>query len=496
MKRRRGRFGAQALIALLLCGCSSEDPAPTAPLCSGAGFSIPDATGNPVYVSKNAAMGGTGTAETPYASIADAMQAVGDGDVILIGGGTWTESIDTDKAISFVGCGPDATIIVPAAGEAGIQIAASGLVYLWNLTIGGATSYGVSLVGASGHFQGARVEGTLPSTDPAAGTPGGHGIQLEAAAGDAELTLIGDVEITQNAGIGILVVGGKAIVTGTFLEGNGQGGVAIVTGTFAEITGATIRKNGRFGVGLYSTGGKLDQNTIEQTFLPAGEGNGGDGIVVAAADPGAPGPVPEVEITATNRVIDSARLGLLAVTPTTMSVDASFVGNARGGLLAEGAGVQVDVGPNGLFSGNGGFGLCAVQGAVVQSAGGARFEATTARLFANPTGGLPYLVGDGISVSTGATLLLQGAEVSNNARAGLIADSPGAEFIVTGTFFEGGLDAKGETVGKYGVALQNFSGDPQALEEANSFKDIPSSVAEVTGEKVLQDQSENDAPAP
>lgn len=85
-------------------------------------------------------------------SIQDAVDAAQAGDIIFIGAGTFIESVTVDKALHFIGKGPDETIIAPPGGSAFTlagDLGSDATVSFKGLGIMGAADYGIAVNGTT-----------------------------------------------------------------------------------------------------------------------------------------------------------------------------------------------------------------------------------------------------------------------------------------------------------------------------------------------------------
>lgn len=450
---------AVAISALFTLGCGSAsdtDDAPPTPqqtaFCGGEGFAPSSAVIGPaLYVSNTTIQVGDGSPEAPFQTVAAALGAASDGDVIYLDAGTWSEPVISGKGVSVVGCGAEHTMIAPG-DSVGIGLVTELPVRVENLRVDNALGVGLQFVGGEPVMRQVLVTATRAEVS-GAGEPAkyGHGIQ---ATGGAVVRLDG-VTSAQNQGLGLLASDAAAIVTGTFLVNNDRGGAQIVTGTFqpSSFTDSIVKDNSRFGVALYGVGATLDGNTIDGTKAGPGSSltdQGGDALVVAPSGPDDVAIV-EVLITATNLIIGSQRLGILTARPAVVDLQAHVVDNQRGGFWGEGNGVTLRAGSQAELRGNGGAAVAVRAQARAELLGALLADTTHIPVTSE---GVPEEGADGLVASDGASVRVENATFDNNLRAGILGhaiDVSGDDFIVTGTFFEGG---------EFHVVLQEALGNP------------------------------------
>ncbi len=426
----------------------------------------PAASGSTKYVSSACgSSSGDGTQAAPFASPDQAAKVAKPGDTIVLAGGGYSGALTLPGGVNLLGPGAGKATLA-AGGQAGITIAGSGKTTITGIAVTGAAGVGISSTGVSLVLTDVAVSGTKPT----AKGEGGHGVQAE---GGAELVLE-SAKIQNNVGTGVLAVGvatvsivdpafkpgasdgGTAIVDPAFapasvISGNEGGGVAIVDPAFApgsndapklpvQIAATDIRKNKNFGLALFGGGASITRTAIRDTLKTA-TGDYADGVVVASSAKTKAG---ALVVDAQSAVTGNGRAGLLAATQAQVSVHGELSGNETGGAWVQGAGAVLQLGSKARLRNNGLLGAGANKGGRIEVTG-ARIEATQARKFAEPTGGLPEEVGDGIGAFNGSSLQVKGARIANNARAGVIAHQPkagvgaiGIDIDISGSDFEGG----------------------------------------------------------
>lgn len=413
----------------------------------------------------------SGDGQAPvYPSLEAAVAAAEAGTVLLLdrdvdGGATLS------KGLTLVGREDGTTVITPL-GKApwGLNVTADDTVTLRDLTVRDAAGTGVRVEGKEAVLERVKVEDTRAS-----GGAGGHGIE---AVDGATLRLV-DCTVAASEGVGVLAQDALAIIEGTFLEGNEGGAIAIIEGTFDpgdgggvsiiegtfdpgqphEVRGCTVNDNALFGVALYGTSAELEGVTVSGTKATAA-GAGGDGVLIVAPPAGSTRKA-QVSLDASTVVSGSDRAGVLVAgsSDTEAIIEGTFLkasvagtveGNGAGGVWAQGAGAELGLEEGAIVRDNDYVGAAATAGAVLRVQG-ATIEKTRALSWTPPSGAQPAgSVGDGVSVSAGAALIVEGGTLRNNARAGIVADAPSTlTFEVSDTSISGG---------DYGIALQGLTG--------------------------------------
>ncbi|MBI5609538.1 MAG: hypothetical protein HY902_11720, partial [Deltaproteobacteria bacterium] len=136
----------------------------------------PVPSGTALFVGKcGTASSADGTREAPYTSIAAAAKAATAGTTIVVGAGTWAESIELPSGVTLVGI-LGQTKLTPPAGKMGVHVAATtGSVEVRNSAISGASTAGIRSEGASLAVYGCDIGGTLASPPT---FEGGSGVVL------------------------------------------------------------------------------------------------------------------------------------------------------------------------------------------------------------------------------------------------------------------------------------------------------------------------------
>ncbi len=229
------------LLLLSAVGCNRPDgkTQPKVPDDTGGGG---DGGGEVVYEEGCITVDGEGG----YAWINDAIAVADEGSTIeLCAGDAHEEAVVVDKAVSIVGPGADAFLLVAPTNEAGVEITASGA-----------------------SLSGIAIESTRAGVEVAEAT----GVTLS------------DLDVSDAGTWGIRATDAEDLaIAGCALSGNGYGGVRVDGGS-ATITDSTITDNTAYGVLL--TGGAevaLDGNTVGGT-LSTGNEDVADGVGLRVED--------------------------------------------------------------------------------------------------------------------------------------------------------------------------------------------------------------------
>ena len=212
-----------------------------------------------LHVAAGAAAGGDGSAQKPFASLAQAVAKAGDGGTVALGKGTWIEQLQIKKPLTVIGlCAAQTRIEAPGPGAAAVLVSApaAAAVQLRGLAMGGpgpalvvtqgdvdvqdvallqAVAYGVRVEGAAAHLSLARA--SIGAVDASAGT---FGDGVSAATG--AVVHLEDVSIAQVHRFGVAAVG-KAQVQALRLQvrdvqvepASKDFGVAIAAGDGASV---------------------------------------------------------------------------------------------------------------------------------------------------------------------------------------------------------------------------------------------------------------------
>ena len=202
-----------------------------------------------------------------FATVSGALAASADGDVILIGPGSFAGGVTVATDVTIVGSGAGSTNIV--GGDPGVTVAAGASVVIRHLTITGAT--GTGLVN-----QGTLVfrHGAVSANGTGSPTPDTGGVL-----NTATLTL-DDVTVSHNDGFdtGALKNEGSAVIVGSAFDNNGAAfnAGAILNVGDVVFRGGTMSNNGSQGAGSWNMAGSM---TIVDSFLSNNSGGNNFGAI-------------------------------------------------------------------------------------------------------------------------------------------------------------------------------------------------------------------------
>ena len=452
---------------MLLATCVCAD-ACTSPACPDGTFAT--VSGTQLRVAQTCGDdSGDGSAEAPFKTISKAAAAAAAGTTIVVGAGTYPETVKLRAGISLRGAGSTAVIIAPPTGQAGVVADGAAAITLQGFAVRGAGNVGISVAHSSATVTDIAVSGTQRVTVKEK-LVGGHGIQFT----DATTVRLDHVTVRDNEGTGLLAwrvrtvsivdpsfivdpgfapeaaVGADGIVDPSFLPHNSfvnnwGGGVAIVDPSFAplaakpdtvgivdpsfDVGGAAVQRNKGFGIALFGASAKMTRMVITGT-AKLDNSDIADGVVVTT------GTVPatralDVSLASNVVVADNARSGVLTSCDKTApfalrAVIGGQIGrNALGGAWAQGQQAVVAVDASARISANRMVGVAATDAGLVQL-NAARIDHTVAVGWLGSTDkSLDNQVGDGVGVFAGGRAVLTGTRLDNNPRAGLHLRSPG-----------------------------------------------------------------------
>lgn len=486
--------------ALAASGCSAED--------APGGFDGPA-----VYVDgASGADGNAGNASSPMKTLAAAVKKAAPGDTIVVAAGTYAEGLVLPPGVHFKGEGVAKTIVAPPAGSTGILITGGGDAKIEGVSVRKATGTGILASGTNLELVDVEVSGTL--RDKATGAPG-HGVQ---SAGAALLTLKG-CTVGKNLGVGVVAAkvatvsiidpafsvsplggsGAVSIIDPAFspksnISGNWGGGVAIIDPAFApgargktdgatpsfDIQGTLIGDNKLFAVALYGASGTIRGSALigSQKLVSsrAGTSDVAEGLVVADGSDGQASSSVAIEDDCV--IGGNARAGVLVSAHAQVNVSGAVRTNSYGGVWAQGKDARIALDASAVVSDNDLVGVAVTFGAGLE-AKGARISGTRKMQLANPAGGLPVEVGDGVGVFDQGRAALNAVQLLDNGRAGVVAHRPGTtgsgsvDLQVSGSKFVGG---------QFGIVVneagQTGAGSVPAadLEKNNAFEGLNNKV--------------------
>ena len=207
----------------------------------------------------------TGPPACQYSSVAAALAASADGDVITIGPGSFAGGFTVTNRVNLVGSGAGSTAIV--GGGAGITVAPGADVIIRDLTITGATGTGVV------------NHGSLTVRDSAISANGSVDVEAGGVLNTATLTLHAvTVESNQGEEAGALQNHGSAVVAGsTFVDNNADFDAGAIR-NFGSVTfrDGTIADNGSQGAGSWNKAGSM---TIVDSLVSGNSGGDNFGAI-------------------------------------------------------------------------------------------------------------------------------------------------------------------------------------------------------------------------
>ena len=244
--------------------------------------------------------------------------------------GTYAEGLEaTGGSFSLVGA--EGVILAPPQGTAGIILHQPVDVTLRGLTVEGASTVGVWVLGGTVTLEDSTVRGTTEGTDEQGAAAYGYGV---VASGGALVTLEA-CEVRDNAGVGVLFAEARGIILKNLVAGNAGGGVQLQFGADPiTVDDNEISANSGFGLSVLSAAATVTANTITDTGSTEPLASG-DGVVVAGLPAATP---PQVEMT-DNVVEGHARVGVLFSTGAYGIILKNRVAtNGFGGVWLQGAG--------------------------------------------------------------------------------------------------------------------------------------------------------------
>jgi hypothetical protein len=200
-----------------------------------------------------------------YTSVADAVAASADGDVITIGPGSFAGGFTITNRVNLVGAGAGSTEIL--GGDTGVTVAAGADVIIRHVTITGAT--GTGLVN----------HGTLTVRDSTISANDGIDVDAGGILNTATLTLHG-VTVSNNHGAeaGGLQNHGSAVIAGSTFVGNHADFDAGAIRNFGNVTfrNGAISDNGAQGAGSWNKAGSM---TVVDSMVTGNSGGNNFGAI-------------------------------------------------------------------------------------------------------------------------------------------------------------------------------------------------------------------------
>lgn len=507
-------------VSCLLAACGSSSEICDEGFCPEDYPSSADVSGKLLYVSAGHAPeeGQDGTIAAPFALISQAVAVAEAGDCILVQTGLYeeTESLVIDKSLTIKAGGgfvddwlylDRATLVSTAENAIHVQDATE--VTVAGLTIASPVGAGILVEGSDGVELVDNRVFSAKFMDGEDEPPRGFGISVGNSSG---VTVDSNV-VEGNAGAGINMVQSYFSIIVRNLVSSNHGGIALSACAQAHVLGGSpgeplvdilenrVVDNVRTGVRVLSSAVRLEGNIVAGTVALPGDGNGeADGIVVAREDPDEDGNTfaeSEAWIGAEegigeydNQIYENDRAGLLVG-------DGSFVGiivrnyvalNGVAGMwIQDGAKVGIIVRNLVQYNLLVGIGLTTGAHAVI----GDELDETLGNMvevsksLVEDWAGEEQTLGDAVGIFNGGSARVHKNTLAGHGRVGVLMDNPnGADTVVKDNI----VDAVG-----YGVALQNFSSEPDLLPVVEGNKAPDESDVELTtleGMDVLSAQTQ------
>jgi parallel beta-helix repeat protein len=413
---------------------------------------------------------GDGSAESsPSATIGQALSAAKPGSAILVAAGRYDEALVIDRAVSLVGSDGSSADAAPveihAPGKYAIVVKEKG-VLLQGLHLVAPQWAGVWLQkGSSAQLRGVRIDGA-----------GVNGVVTSEAALEMHTS-----RITGSGWAGLQMFGTAAgtftaIVDDNRFDGNARGGIRL-DGLGGMPAGVTLHKNEltgnkQFGIGAVNAVAIVDDNRIDGT-LADGAGGYGYGVMVTGAMSNVT--VKNSEITnnaAVGVLFDSGATGIVDDnrinfngTPYvaeftqngTIVTVATRIGGGGGIWLQSNAGATtpIHVGGNELKAN--GFAAIALLGGARAIVDDNRIDGTAPGKESALASNMAVL-GDGISITGGATATVTKNTITKSFRAGIMLDGVSLSTMQ--------LSGNSVSSNQYALILQ---GTATALTDGNTF---------------------------
>lgn len=445
-------LGCTALWVSSLTGCEGEACVATYP-------SPPADAAAVVHVAPCGGPGADGSAEHPYATLSEGLDAVRPtpGAAILVASGTYAENLVINSKVTILGPGDpgspdDAAIILQAPDPTAVRVEGKSEVTLSGVRIPSGVGVGVWVRdGSSLTLSGSVIR------DIAADAKGiGYGV----LATEDSAIILQHTEVSKAAVIGVLISEARGIILQSDLHDNGGPGLRVESATDEiHVEGTQMVANVQSGMAILNSRAIILQSTMSGT-LPDPDGIA-DGLL-AAGLPGVDSVALPTEITISDSTLcQNGRSGVLAsgaVTRTIILQNNTICSNS--GTAPMGAGVWLQGGagsaPESVIEGNTlsqnrFLGMCMrgeTQGIILQNN-----QITGTVLGTAFSGADSIQLGDGIHLLDGASAQVLNNQLEGNERLGLLLDNVlGAQTVVQNNTF----DSNGE----YGAAVQNTQNAP------------------------------------
>ncbi len=442
-----------AFLALLLasgCGSAGGD-------CADQSYpAVPAGAGALIHVSGAcAAEGADGSPEHPFATIGAAVAQAAKGDAVLIAPGTYAENVTISDDLFLVGSssGVDAGqagAVIKAPSSLAIVVLGGTKVLIRGVVVSQPIGAGIAVEKGEVTIEGSRISGASPDDQ------GKFGYGVVASGGSA--IILQHSAVIGSAAAGVLISEARAIILQNQIDDNAGGGLRLERAV-GEVTVQenTLAGNHLHGIGVLSSKAIILQNSVKDT-LAFGD-KGGDGILVSAlAGEGGASFGPASISADGNTITNASRVGVLCAGEAVGIILQNNTVTACGAGAPFGAGIWLQGGagadPTSRIEKNQlgenrfvGIGLSGdTHGIILQN------NAVTGTVLGSTFLGVnEVMIGDGLSLSKGASAAIKGNTFAGNGRFGAILDGASP----TGLSVE---DNVFEDNDQYGIILQNQPG--------------------------------------
>jgi parallel beta-helix repeat protein len=436
-----------------------------------------------LHVAKCASDKADGSAQAPYATIAQGLGALIPGGTLLIGPGVYEESVAVDRPASLYGTteedepGSSVAIQPPASIGVTSQPGEGGSVVLSGLRVQGAQLIGIDARDGQLTLSKVSVIDTRKGEfkDETGQTKGevGFGVIVRDATLDAD-----GLTVENSPDTGLLFQGGSGAVRRSKFARNGLGGVR-TDKLASELTVADceFEENTQLGIGVFAGPVVLTKNKILNTKFHPPSGVG-DGILVTLLQ----GSTASVPATLDgNTVSGSARVGMLFGQGSLGSATGNEVsGSAQGVGFGAGIWLQTSAGGDaGITLASNKISKNRFLGIAVTSSSRATLSDNTiedtSEAGTTLDDGGSGTIGDGVGLFDESTVKMSNNSIARNQRVGLITDNVSAAAITIqgNTFSENTLE---------GVVIQNTAGATPIDASNNTYQNNPTQ-----GPRILTD---------
>lgn len=484
---RTGWLARSSYVALFLGALACEDDKVVEiRTCNAKYPAAPPGAKQIVHVAKCASDKPDGSAQAPFATIAQGLVALIPGGTILVGPGVYEESVSVDRPASIYGTteedepGSSVTVQPPASLGISSQPGEGGAVLLSGIRVKGAQLVGIDA--RDGQLTLANVsvvdtqKGKYKNPDTQTEGEAGFGVIVRNASIEAD-----GLTVENSPDTGLLFQGGSGKVLRSKFARNGLGGVrADKLASELTVGECEFDENTQLGVGVFAGPVVLTKNKILNTKFHTASGVG-DGILVTSLL-GASAAVP-VTLEG-NTINSSARVGMLfgqgslgSATGNEVSGNALLAGFGAGIWLQTGAGGDAGFSLSGNKISKNRFIGIAVTSSSRATISDNTIEETSEASTALDDGG-SGTIGDGVGLFDKSTVKLLNNSVARNQRIGLLTDnvSAAAISIQGNTFAENTLE---------GVIVQNTAGATPVDASGNTYQNNPTQ-----GPRILTDPKE------